>query len=284
MRRKSSKNILGQKISQLVIMIILVIGSVISLFPLIWMVRSSFMSTTEIFLIPMRWFPEKWLFSNFFEAFRAVDFATFYMNSAIITSATFSIGTFTASMCAYSFARLHWKGKNIVFGAIMASMMLPSAVTMIPLFLQWNALGFTNSWIPLIAPAFFGGGAIYIFMMRQFYMTIPRAIDDSAKIDGANHFVVFTRIMIPLTKSAMVVIALFLFMASWNDFMGPLIYINDVHKFTVALGLHMYKGQYQTEWNYLMAASTISVIPVIAIFLAGQKHFVEGITLSGIKG
>ncbi len=284
MRRKSSKNILGQKISQLVIMIILVIGSVISLFPLIWMVRSSFMSTTEIFLIPMRWFPEKWLFSNFFEAFRAVDFATFYMNSAIITSATFSIGTFTASMCAYSFARLHWKGKNIVFGAIMASMMLPSAVTMIPLFLQWNALGFTNSWIPLIAPAFFGGGAIYIFMMRQFYMTIPRAIDDSAKIDGANHFVVFTRIMIPLTKSAMVVIALFLFMASWNDFMGPLIYINDVHKFTVALGLHMYKGQYQTEWNYLMAASTISVIPVIAIFLAGQKYFVEGITLSGIKG
>lgn len=284
MRRKSSKNILGQKISQLVIMIILVIGSVISLFPLIWMVRSSFMSTTEIFLIPMRWFPEKWLFSNFFEAFRAVDFATFYMNSAIITSATFSIGTFTASMCAYSFARLHWKGKNIVFGAIMASMMLPSAVTMIPLFLQWNALGFTNSWIPLIAPAFFGGGAIYIFMMRQFYMTIPRAIDDSAKIDGANHFVVFTRIMIPLTKSAMVVIALFLFMASWNDFMGPLIYINDVHKFTIALGLHMYKGQYQTEWNYLMAASTISVIPVIAIFLAGQKYFVEGITLSGIKG
>lgn len=273
-----------RSISMVLVTLSLIIGSILSIFPLVWMVRSSFMSIVEIFMIPMRLLPEKWLFSNYVTAFQAVSFSTFYKNSFFITTTTFVFGTLTASLCAYSFARLKWKGKKIVFAAIMSSMMLPNTVTIIPLFLQWNALGFTNSWIPLIAPAFFGGGATYIFMMRQFYLTIPRAIDESAKIDGANHFVVFTKIMIPLTKPAMVVIAMFIFMMSWNDFMGPLIYLNDVDKYTVSLGLHMYKGQYQTEWNYLMAAATISIIPVIALFLAGQKYFVEGITLSGIKG
>jgi multiple sugar transport system permease protein len=280
MNNKAIKN----RISKIIITIILVVGSFVSLFPLLWMIRSSFMSIAEIFMIPMKWLPEKWLFSNYVEAFRAVDFAIFYKNSFIICSTALIAGTLTASLCAYSFARLEWKGKKIVFSCIMASMMLPHTVTMIPLFMQWNAIGFNNTWIPLIAPAFFGGGATYIFMMRQFYLSIPRALDDSAKIDGASHLMIFLKIMLPLTKPAMVVIAVFIFMMSWNDFMGPLIYLNDASKYTVALGLHMYKGQYQTEWNYLMAAATIAVIPVIVLFLCGQKYFVEGIILSGIKG
>ena len=190
----------------------------------------------------------------------------------------------TSSICAYGLARIKWKGRNVVFACIMASMMLPFAVTLIPTFLMWRAIGFTNSFVPLVAPAWFGGGAFYIFLLRQFYMTIPKDFDEAAYLDGANHFQIFTRIILPITKPSLAVVGLFTFMNTWNDFLGPLVYLNDEAKYTVALGLQLFTGSYRSEWHLMMAAACLVLIPVILVFIVGQRYLIEGITMSGVKG
>ena len=194
------------------------------------------------------------------------------------------IGTvLTSAMAAYAFSRIKWKGRYVCFFIILTSMMLPSSVTIIPQFLFWSKLKVIDTYIPLILPAFLGGGAFNIFLLRQFYLGIPHEMDEAAIIDGAGPVRVFARIIAPMAKPAMVVVGLFTFLGCWNDFFAPLIYLNSQKNYTLALGLLQLKGQHTSKWNLLMAGSTIVVLPCIIVYVFGQKQLIEGISLTGMK-
>lgn len=265
--------------------ILLIFLSFICVLPLYWMVRSSFMKNTDIFIMdPFIVWPETMRWGNYVDAFKAADFIKYALNTLLIVGGCLAGTLLTSSMAAYAFSRVRWKGRDICFALLLATMMLPGTVTLIPQFIIWKNLHMVNTFWPLILPSFFGGGAFNIFLMRQFFLTIPTALDESARIDGAGPFQIYLRIILPLAKSAMVVVALFTFLNNWNDFFGPLIYLNEKKNFTLALGLLQFKGDYSSKWNLLMAASTIVVMPCIIIYLIGQKHLMEGISMTGMKG
>lgn len=263
---------------------ILILGAAFCLVPLFWMVRSSLMNTVEIFMMPPRWFPSEIMWENYGEVFDTLPFQTYFLNSFIITAGCVGGTMLTSSICAYGLARIKWRGRNVVFACIISSMMLPFAVTLLPTFLMWRTIGITDSFLPLIVPAWFGGGAFYIFLLRQFYMGIPRDFDEAAYLDGATHIQIFSGIILPMTKPALAVVGMFAFLNSWNDFLGPLVYLNSEKKYTVALGLQLFTGSYRGEWNLMMAAACLVLIPVIIVFGFGQKYLIEGITMSGVKG
>ena len=271
------------KISKVLIYTVLILGSLASIFPFFWLIRSSFMSTAQIFQLPPIWIPKPFIFSNYLEPFKVLPFAKYYINSAVIVSLVL-VGVFiSSSLSAYSFARLKWKWRDRVFYIILSSMMLPYAVTMIPTFIGWNALGMVNTFSPLIIPAYFGGGAFNVFLVRQFLLSIPKELDEAAYIDGASKLNIFIKIILPLSKSALIVVGIFTFVNTWNDFLAPLIYLNSEHRFTLALGLFQFRGMYSAQWNVLMAASTLVLLPNIIVFIIGQKYILQGITLTGIK-
>jgi len=223
------------------------------------------------------------LWSNYKDAMKAADFGRYGINTMIIVVGCLAGTLLTSSMAAYAFSRIKWKGRGICFAIILSTMMLPSSVTLIPQFLIWRNFHMVDTYWPLILPSFLGGGAFNIFLLRQFFLGIPRDLDDAARIDGAGPFQIFVKIILPLAKSAMIVVALFTFLNCWNDFFGPIIYLNTKEKFTLAVGLLQFRGDYSTKWNLLMAASTIVVVPCIAIYLVGQKYLIEGISLTGLK-
>ncbi|MDD3172723.1 MAG: carbohydrate ABC transporter permease [Herbinix sp.] len=271
-------------LNKIIVYILVIFGGIACLIPLLWMFRSSLMNSVEIFMTPPKVFPSKVLWSNFTEVFELYPFLTYYKNSIILVVLIVFGTVITSSLCAYGLARIKWVGRNIVFACIMGSMMLPFAVTLIPTFIMFRKIGFTDSIIPLIVPAWLGGGAFYIFLLRQFFMTIPRDYDEAAYIDGAGHLKIYMKIILPLTKPAMAVVGVFSFLNTWNDFLGPLVYLNSESKYTVALGLQLFTGVYRSEWNLMMAASCLVVIPVIIVFIIGQRYFLEGLTMSGVKG
>jgi len=213
-----------------------------------------------------------------------LPFATYFRNTMTIVFFTVTGTVITSSICAFGFARCRWPGRDIVFGILMTSMMLPFAVTMIPTFIFWRHLGFLNTFVPLVAPSWFGGGIFNIFLLRQFYSTIPRELDEAALVDGASYFRIYLQVILPLTRPALIVVGLFSFLHAWNDFLGPLIYLTNDRNFTLALGLRQFQGLFNAQWHFMMAASTVVLIPVIIVFLIGQKYFIEGITLTGMKG
>lgn len=258
--------------------------SALFLIPFVWMIRSALMNLSQIFVMPPIWIPKPFEWNNFSRALTILPFDRFFMNTVIIV--VFSVvGTVVSStIAAFGFSRVLWKGRNLIFGILLTSMMLPGAVTLIPTFLGWQALGFYDTYAPLIVPAFFGGGIFNIFLLRQFYMTIPRDFDEAAVVDGASYFQIYLRVIFPLSRSAVIVVALFTFLGAWNDFFGPLIYLKSTEKYTLALGLQMFQGSYTSQWDLLMAASTAVVLPCVIVFLIGQKYFLEGITLTGLKG
>lgn len=263
----------------------LIIIGLVSLIPFVWLVRSSLMDSVEIFEFPPKWIPDTFLFSNYSDVFQVLDFKLYLKNTFIIIIPCIIGNVFTSALCGYAFGRLNFKYKKFWFAMVIGTMMLPGAVTLIPTFMMWNKLGFVNSFVPLIVPAFFGGGGFNIFLMRQFFAGIPKELDEAAILDGATHWQIFTKIMLPLVKPAMMVVGFFTFMNTWNDFFGPLIYLNDPNKQTLALGLLQLKGQYSSQWNLLMSASTLMTIPALLIFFFGQKYFIQGISLtSGSKG
>ncbi len=263
----------------------LVVIGLISLVPFLWLVRSSFMDSYEIFEFPPKWLPDQLLFSNYADVFQVLDLKTYLVNTFLIIIPCIIGNVFTSCLCGYAFGRLNFKYKNMWFAMVIATMMLPGAVTLIPTFMMWNKLGFVNSFVPLIAPAFFGGGGFNVFLMRQFFAGIPKELDEAAILDGATHWQIFYKIMLPLVKPAMMVVEFFTFMNTWNDFFGPLIYLNDPSKQTLALGLLQLKGQFSSQWNIMMAASTLMTIPALVLFFFGQKYFIQGISLtSGSKG
>lgn len=270
-------------VGQFTVYTILIIGAVCCLLPFFWLVRSSLMTSGQIFEMPPLWIPSPFKFSNYTDALTTVEFGRFFKNTAFITLLCIIGAILSSSICAYSFARLQWPGRKLIFGLLLSSMMLPGAVTLIPTFIGWKLVGLINTYYPLILPAWFGS-AFDIFLLRQFYSTIPKELDEAAYVDGANHFTIYWRIILPLSKPALIVIGLFSFMNTWNDFMGPLVYLNEESKYTVALGLQMFQSLHSAQWHLLMAASMVVITPVIIVFFIGQRYFIEGITLTGLKG
>ena len=263
---------------------VLILLAFVCVIPLYWMVRSSFMKNTDIYSMrPFVFWPKEMLWSNYTDAMKAANFGRYAVNTLIVVGGCM-VGTLvTASMAAYAFSRVKWKGRSACFALILTTMMLPGSVTLIPQFMIWRNLNLVDTYWPLILPSFFGGGAFNIFLLRQFFLGIPRELDEAARIDGAGPFQIFLRVILPLSKSALVVVALFTFLNNWNDFFGPIIYLNSKEHFTLAIGQLQFKGDYSTKWNLLMAASTIVVAPCVAIYLFGQKHLIEGISLTGLK-
>jgi multiple sugar transport system permease protein len=269
--KKKTKNTVGK----VVLYSMLILLSFCFLLPLIWMIRSAFMDAAQIFIVPPVWLPDPIKPQNFSKAIRTVPLliVVFNVTGTVLTS----------SICAYSFARLRFPGRKLFFGLLMSGMMLPYTVTLIPTFLLWRSLVGANSYLPLIIPAWFGGGAFNIFLQRQFMMTIPFTLDEAALIDGASYPRILASVILPLSRSSAIVVGLFQFMAVWNDYLGPLIYVNKESRFTLALGLQQFIGYYTAQWELLMAAATLILIQPIIIFLMGQKYFIQGIVLSGLK-
>ncbi|MBT2292305.1 carbohydrate ABC transporter permease [Paenibacillus albidus] len=264
--------------------VVLVIGSLFCLFPIFWMVRTSLITMGDLYQIPPALIPESLSWDNFKAALEAYPFARFFMNSTIITVLAVVGVLFSSSVCAYSFSRIEWKGRDKVFGFILTGLMIPFFVVMIPQYVFWNALHLTDTFAPLVAPAWFGGGVFNIFLLRQFFFSIPRELDEAAKVDGAGHFRIYGQIILPLAKQAMIVVGLLTFLANWNDYLGPLAFITSEKNYTLMQGLTLFQGSYSAQWNLMMAATTVIVIPSLIVFLIAQKHFIEGIAMTGIKG
>lgn len=268
------------------------IGAYIALFfitiafmtPFLWMVRSSVMSLGQIFEIPPVWIPDPIKWDNFSRAMTTLPFATYFKNTLIIVVFGVLGTTLSSTISAFGFSRIQWPGRDIVFGILLSALFLPGAVTLIPLFLGWQRLGFYDTFVPLVLPSYFGGGIFSVFLLRQFFMSIPRDFDEAAVVDGAGYFQIYWHIILPLSRSAVIVVALFSFLFFWNDFFNPLIYLKSSDNFTLALGLQQFQGVYTAQWDLLMAASTVVVLPCIVVYLIGQRYFLEGITLTGIKG
>jgi multiple sugar transport system permease protein len=217
---------------------------------------------------------------------RALTYIPFflYVKNTLVLATLAVIGTIlSCSMVAYSFSRIRWPGRDICFFILLATMMLPGQVTMIPVFMIFKWLGWVGSIKPLVVPAFMGS-AFFIFLLRQFFISIPHELSDAGKIDGCSEFAIYWRLVLPLSKPALATVGLFTFMGSWNDFMGPLLYLNDETKYTLSLGLQQFVSQHGAEWSMLMAASTVMTVPIIILYFFAQRTFIQGITLTGIKG
>jgi ABC-type glycerol-3-phosphate transport system permease component len=255
------------------------------LIPFVWMLSSSLMKESDMFQIPPVWIPNPPQFSNYTELWGILPFDTFFRNTIVLTVGRVVPLLFSCSLAAYGFARLKSRKRNILFIIMLSTMMLPGQVTIIPLYIIFAKIGWVNTFLPLIIPSFFGI-PFYIFMMRQFFMTIPIEYDESARIDGATTFQIFYKIILPLSKPALVTMAIFLFMWSWNDFFIPLIYLHDTNQYPLALGLQLFRtyGEYSTRWDYIMAGSLLMSIPPLLVFFFAQKYFVEGVTITGLKG
>ncbi|MDA3958286.1 carbohydrate ABC transporter permease [Oceanispirochaeta sp.] len=259
------------------------IGSTISLIPLLWLIRCSFMSTEDMFKLPLILVPKSLNLQNYVDVFTMVPFARFYLNTIVIVLINI-IGALISNLSiAYGLARIDFRGRKLMFSLSIGTLMLPAYVQLIPLFLEWNFIGGINTWLPLTVPAFFGN-AFFIFMLYQFLRTIPRDYDEAAFMDGANYPAIIVKVILPLAKPAMAVVAIFQFMFTWNDFMAPLLFLNDTKLFTLAIGLRTFISTFYTPWGVLMAAATLTVLPLILLFFMAQKYFVSGLTMGGIKG
>ncbi|WP_026486400.1 carbohydrate ABC transporter permease [Caldanaerobius polysaccharolyticus] len=264
---------------------VLTIGALISLVPFFWMFTTSVKDQSEIFLFPPKWIPSIWHWENYRQAWHAggLNFTLmFYNTMRIVIPVTIST-VVISSLAAYSFARIDFVGKNFIFMGFLASMMVPGTVTIIPQFIMFRTLGWINTLKPLIVPGLFGS-AFAIFLLRQFFLTIPQDLEDAAIIDGCSRFRIWWQIFLPLSKPIIATLTVFTFQGVYNDFMGPLIYLNSQDLFTVQLGLAAFRGVYQTRYDLLMAASVFTLVPIIVIFLFAQRYFIEGVVMTGIKG
>ena len=270
-------------INRVLLWVIVLSLCLISLFPFFWMVRSSLMTKTEIFGTPMKWWPQEVQWQNYRQAMTQVTFGRFFLNSLFLVAVNILGKLLSSSLVAFGFSRIEFTGKKIWFALVIATMMIPWSVLLIPQFMLWNVVGFYNTYVPLTLPAFFLDG-FYIFLLRQFFSTLPRDYDEAAILDGASYFTIYSRIILPLCKPALLTVCVFTFMNTWNDFIGPMIYLKDPKMSTVSLGLQMFISQYTTEWHLMMAAATVAVAPMIVMFFFAQRYFIEGMTFSGIKG
>lgn len=271
--------------SRVLTYIIVIVAALVCVLPFLWMVSTAFKGPSEIYKIPLSFIPDNPTLDNFTEGWKYADFSLYTRNTVIITvSAT--IGTIISSaLVAYGFSRFNARLKGFLFTLLLATMMLPAQVILIPQYMLFNKLGFVDTPLPMIIPAWLGGGAFNIFLFIQFFNSIPRELDDAARIDGAGSFQVFARILLPSVKPVVMAIGVMSFVFHWNDFFQPLIYLNSEKWFTIAIGLQFFKSGYgNTQIGMMMAVSLLTLLPVLIIFFIFQRYFVEGIKLSGLKG
>lgn len=273
-----------EKLANSISLILVILMAAIVLLPIWWIFRSSLMTNAELYAYPPAFFPSKWLFSNYVETLQTYDFWRYFKNTMIIIVPSVLGGTITATLCGYAFARLRFRGKKFLFTLCVGSMLLPNMVTLIPLYLMWTRIfHLSNSYLPLILPYFCGGGAFNIFLIRQFISTIPKELDEAATIDGAGPMRILVSIILPAIRAAMIVVALFLFITLWNDLLQQTIYIDNPDKYTIAIGLSMFRSGLKADWAKIMCATCMAFVPGVVIYLFGQRYFVEGIVMTGMK-
>lgn len=252
------------------------------LLPFLWMLSTSLKTDDQLFVYPPKWIPRPIKWQNYYRAISYLPFPRYLRNTLIITLTSMVGVIFSSSLVAYSFAKLRFPDRNLLFILLLSTMMLPGQVTMVPVFILFRTLGWVDTFYPLIIPAFFGN-AFFIFLLRQFFLTIPQELIDAARIDGCPEIKIFSNIVLPLSKPALTTVGIFSFMGGWNDFLGPLIYLFSEEKKTLALGLQSFQSLHASEWTLLMAASVLMILPVLIIFFFAQRYFIQGITLTGIK-
>ncbi len=287
---KEKVRTLGQSIRLILQYAVLLILSFTYILPLVWMAVSALKVDSQVYTIPPIWIPIPTHWNNFVDAWTSYNFNLYVFDTVVKYAIPATLLTVvSSSLVAYSFARLRWRSRNFLFAICLMTMMIPSQVTMVPLFITYKHLGWLNTYLPLIAPSLFGD-AYFIFLLRQFFLGIPQDLSDAAKIDGCNELAILWRIVLPLSIPALAVVALFRFLWAWNDYFGPLIYLNQELQFTVALGIENLRrtmeqvGSRLMAYPYLMAVSTIVTIPVLIAFFFAQRTFIEGISMTGIKG
>jgi ABC-type glycerol-3-phosphate transport system permease component len=277
-----------RRLGTIALYLIAIVTAVIFGLPFLWTIGSSLKPITELFIFPPTLWPTTPRWQNYQDVFTIAPFLRFILNTVLITGLAMFGQILSASAVAYGFSRFRFPGRDGLFLLVLGTMMLPWQVTIVPTFLLFRYFGWINTYMPLIIPSYFGGGAFFIFLLRQFFMTIPRDLDEAAKIDGASSVRVFWNIILPLSTAAIATVAIFSFIEHWNDFIGPLIYLNTTTKFTVSLGLRYFVANPfesdEPREAILMAASLIVAAPPLILFFAAQKYFVQGIVTTGIKG
>jgi multiple sugar transport system permease protein len=279
-RQRSLKR--GIRVQRVIIWALLIIGSLAFAVPFLWMVSTSLKLDRQIFRTPPIWIPNPIVWENYERAVTEFPFSLYLRNTVFITGLAMAGNLISATLVAYSFAALRWPGRQACFIVLLSTMMLPSQVTMIPTFILFQKIHWVNTFLPLVVPAWFGP-PFYIFLLRQFFLTIPRELADAATVDGANELIILGRIVVPLSGPALATVAIFSFVSHWNSFLGPLIYLNKRSNFTLSLGLMTFRSQYTTDFSALMAASALVLLPILVLFFVAQKYFVQGIVLTGIK-
>jgi multiple sugar transport system permease protein len=262
--------------------LVLLFGVVFMFIPLVWTLSTSLKSPGEVYIFPPMWIPKEILWSNYYRAVTAIPFFLYLWNTVFITALSIVGKVASITLVAFAFARLRWWGRDFMFIVMLATMMLPPHITLIPQFILFKWWGWLDTFLPLIVPAFFGGPYL-TFLVRQYLLAIPRELDDAARIDGCSDFGLYWRIIMPLAKPAVLIVVIFVFNNTWNEFLLPLIYLHNPDLFTLALGLRMFQGEASTSWNLLMAASLLSMLPVVILFFTTQRYFIQGIVFTGVK-
>lgn len=276
------------KKSTIVIDIILVISTCLVLLPIVTMVMTSLKTFEDVQMNPASLIPKEFTLKNYVTVFTEFPFTQYLINTLFITI-TSTVGiTLTSALVAYAFSRFDFKYKGIIFAVMLSTIMIPGQILQIPLYEMYRGMGWINTYKPMIIPAFLGGGITNVFLIRQFFNSLPKSIFESAQIDGAGEFRIFATISVPLSKAIIFTVAIFSFTASWNDFYSPLLYINDDKKYTLAYGLYIFFDKFKVgsykAWNIICAANLVVIVPIIVLYFFAQRYFVEGITLGGVKG
>ena len=266
---------------------ILIILSLIFMAPLLWLVSSSLHSLDSIFAVPYDWIPDKLHWENYKTAMTIIPLGRYFLNTGFITMMVIIGTVLSSSLAAYGFARLNFRGRKVLFSLCIATMLLPGQITMIPLYVLFARLGWVDTFLPLIVPAFLGS-PFYIFLLRQFFLAIPYEYDEAALLDGASRLRIYWSIILPMARPAIATVVVFSFVGVWNDFFNPLIYINSFEKATLTLGLNFLKtqiiGSGVTQWHVMMAASVLVLIPNVLVFFLAQRHFMKGLNVGGLRG
>lgn len=274
-----------RRFRRLLLYLIVISIAAVVLLPFLWMLSTALKDGSDVFAWPPKWIPNPPMWRNFIDAWTAMPFDRYLMNTLYIVVLGM-IGELTsATIVAYGFARFQFPGRDVIFLILLATMMLPFHVTLIPTYLIWQAFGLTGELDPLVLRTWTAWGPFYVFLLRQFFMTIPRDLDDAAEMDGANAFQTFYHVLLPQIRPALLAVAIFAFRGYWNDFLGPLIYLTDMNQYTMNVGMYFFMGGINEapKWNYLMAMSIVVALPVLILFFAAQRYFIEGITFTGIK-
>jgi multiple sugar transport system permease protein len=280
-RRRAGRDVRGR--APWWLFVLLGLGLVLMIGPFVWMLLGAFKPAAELRTVTPTLLPQDWTLKNFSNLFSKLDFATYFLNSAIIAVTVTVANLLFCSMAGYALAKLEWRGRSKVFGLVLATLMVPSSVTLVPLFVLMSKLGLVNTYAAVILP--FAAGAFGVFLMRQFMLAVPRDLLDAARIDGAGEWRIFWRIVLPLTKPALAALGIFQFLASWNNFLWPLVALTDESKYTLPVALATFAiGQNKADYGLMMAGSVALVAPVIVVFLLLQRHFTQSIAMTGLKG